>query len=214
MNQSSIVNSKSSIKRGVIMSLFARSGRKKPEQHEFYDIPIGSMIELTDIATFEVSDTGSQTLELVERKKYEATDFLRYMYKLVDGEDVAILGVDKVPDSDEYELARFIIDSEEEFVEDLPDSTVLEFPDPENEAENIPVEFFRDDIIKAQMTVVNAQKLEEYEVELHEYAAEDGTIMSVELCGDWLTFYVGEQIRREDVNIFPAEEEEEYIETY
>ena len=195
------------------MALFDRFKNKKPVRHDLCDIPIGSMIELSDIATFELSDTGSQTFELVARKKYEATDLLRYMYKLVDGEDVVVLGIDKIPDSDEYELARFIIDSEEELVEELPDSIVLEYPDPEDESKTIPVEFSRDEIINAEMTVVNAQTREEYEIELHEYVAEDGIIMSVELCGDWLTFYVGEAIRRQDVNIFPAEEEEEYIET-
>jgi len=202
------------MKEGIIMSLFDRFKSKEPARHELCDIPIGSMVELSDTATFEVSDTGSQTFEVVERKKYEATDFLRYMYKLVDGEDEVILGVEKIPDTDEYELARFVIDSEEKLAEELPDSIVLEYPDPENEEKTIPVEFLRDDVIKADMTIFNAKKREEYEVELHEYTAEDGTIMSVELCGDWLTFYVGGAIRREDVNIFPAEEEEEYIETY
>jgi len=194
------------------MALFDRFKKNKTERHELCDIPIGSMVELSDIATLDVSDTISQTFELIERKKYEADDFLRYMYRLVDDEEEVILGVEKIPDTDEYELARFIIDSEEEIGEELPDSIVLEYTDPENESQTIPVEFILDDIIEANMTIVNEQKMEEYDVELHEYVAEDGTIMSVELCGNWLTFYVGEAISREDVNIFPAEDEEDYIE--
>jgi len=193
------------------MALFGRSKQKKPQRHELCDIPIGSMIELSDTAAFEISDTGSQTLELVERKKYTGTNFLRYMYKLVDNDEEVVLGVDKIPDRDEYEIARFIIDSEDELTEELPDVITLHYDDPENEDEAIEVEFVRDEIIKAQMTVVDAQQLEEYDVELHEYAAENGTLMSVELCGDWLTFYVGNLIRRGEVDIFPAEEEAEYI---
>jgi len=169
------------------------------------------MIELTDAATFETSDTGSQTFELVERKKYEARDFLRYIYKLVDGDDEVILAVDKAPDRDEYELAKFIIDSEEEYVEELPDTIVLNYDDLESPESTISVEFTLDEVIEAEMTVVNAQKMDKYNVQLHEYFAENRTIMSVELCGDWLTFYVGEAIRREDVDIFPGEEETSYM---
>jgi len=171
------------------------------------------MIELTDTTTFEMSDTGSQTFELVERKKYEARDFLRYIYKLVDGDDEVILGVDKVTDRDEYELARFIIDSEEEYVEELPDTIVLNYDDMDAPDNTVSVEFTRDEVIEVEMTVVNAQNMDKYEVQLHEYCAEDSTIMSIELCGDWLTFYVGEAIRREDVDIFPGEEEGEYVTT-
>ena len=75
----------------------------------------------------------------------------------------------------------------------------------------ISVEYSRQEIVPAEMTVVNAQELEEYDAELHEYTNEDEGMMSVELCGDWLTFYVGGVISRGDVNIYPAEEEEEYI---
>lgn len=196
------------------MPFFRRLNNRETERHELCDIPIGSMIELSDIATFEVSESGSQTFELIERKKYEATDFLHYMYRLVDGEDEVVLGVDKIPDKNEYELARFIIDSEEEFVEELPDRIVLEYLEPESESETISVKFFREEIIEAKMTVTNVQKKEEYEIELHDYSAEDGTMMFVEKCSDWLTFYVGEIINRSDVEIFPAEEDEEYIETY
>jgi hypothetical protein len=53
--------------------------------------------------------------------------------------------------------------------------------------------------------------LQTFEVELHEYANPDGGLMSVESCGSWLTFYVGELISRSDVNIYPSEEEAEYI---
>jgi len=194
------------------MPLFKRSKEKKTPRHELCDIPIGSMIELTDAATFETSDTGSQTFELVERKKYEAQDFLRYMYKLVDGDDEVILGVEKVPDANEYELARFIIDGEEEYTEELPDTIVLNYDDPETPDETTSVEYTRDEIIDAEMTVVTAQSMDKYEVRLHEYFSEDDSIMSVELCGEWLIFHVGEAMRREDVDIFPGEEEEEYME--
>ena len=194
------------------MPLFRRSQEKKTQRHELCDIPIGSMIELTDAATFEMSDTGSQTFELVERKKYEAQDFLRYMYKLVDGDDEVILGVEKVPDTDEYELARFIIDGEEEYVEELPDTIALNYDDPEAPDETVSTEYIRDEIIDAEMTVVTAQSMDKYDAQIHQYFSEDDTIMSVELCGDWLTFYVGEAIRRENVDIFPGEEEEEYME--
>ena len=62
-----------------------------------------------------------------------------------------------------------------------------------------------------KMTVVNAQTLDEYDVELHEYANEDEELMCVEHCGNWLTFYVGALIAQPDVNVYPAEEEAEYI---
>ena len=47
---------------------------------------------------------------------------------------------------------------------------------------------------------------EEYkDIELQEYSAEDGTLLSAELWESWFTFYIGELIARTDVNIFPVE---------
>ena len=54
------------------MALFRRKSRDaKPKRHELLDIPLGSMIELSDQTTFEISDAASRTFELTERKKYE-----------------------------------------------------------------------------------------------------------------------------------------------
>lgn len=194
------------------IGLFSRKSREKPpERHELLDIPIGSMIELSDPITFETSGTLSRTFELTDRKKYEGSELLRYMYLLEDKDVVVVLGVDRVGNTDEYEISRWIIDSEEELDEDLPDSITLHYPHPDDEEVEISVEYARQEIISAQMTVVNEQELEEYDAELHEYTNEDGRLMSVELCGDWLTFYVGALISQSDVNIYPAEEEAEYI---
>ena len=59
------------------------------------------------------------------------------------------------------------------------------------------------------MTVVNILEMETFDTELHEYTSEDDEMMSVELVGNWLTFYVGESISLSDVNIYPAEDDEE-----
>ena len=96
------------------MALFGRSKEKKPRRHELLDIPIGSMIELSDPITFETSEAVSRTFELIERKKYEGRALLRYMYFLEDEDDQVVLGVDRIGNTDEYELSRWIIDSEEE----------------------------------------------------------------------------------------------------
>jgi len=192
------------------MQLFKRKKDKdKPQRHELHDVPIGSMIELSDTTTFALEEESTQTFELRAYKKYEAECFLRYMYQLVNDEEV-ILGVNADPSTGEYELARFVINSEEEFTEPLGDTIVMEFDDPENEGETVQIEYIRDDIINTKMTVVTADGSEEYhDVELQEYTAEDGTLLSVELWESWFTFYIGEIIERADVNVFPMEPEEE-----
>ena len=188
------------------MRLFKRKKEgSKPQRHELCDIPVGSMIELSDTTTFALEEKATQTFELKAYKKYEGEGFLRYMYQLVDEEEV-ILGVNMDPDSDECQLARFVIDSEEEFAEALGDTIMMEFDDPENEGETVQVEYSRDNIISVKMTVVAAEETEEYDdIELQEYSAEDGSILSVELWESWFTFYIGELIERADVNVFPIE---------
>ena len=195
------------------MGLFRRKSRDdKPKRHELLDIPLGSMIELSDPITFEISDAASRTFELTERKKYEGQSLLRYMYRLEDEDEVVVLGVDRIGGTNEYELSRWIIDGEEELDEDLPDVITLHYPDPDDEDEEISVEYERQEIAPAEMTVVNLLEMETFEAELHEYTSEDDEMMSVELVGNWLTFYVGESISLSDVNIYPAEDdEEEYL---
>ena len=199
------------------MALFRKSRNKKPERHELLEIPIGSMIELSDSVTFEMSDAPTRTFELVERKKYEGDVMLRYMYILEDDGEQVVLGVDRVGGTDEYELSRWIIDDEEE-VEDteeaddvLGDNITLHYPDPEDDEAEIDVEYVRQESVQVTMTVVNDEEMNEYDAELYEYTNEDDGLMSVELCGTWLTFYVGQFIARTDVQIYPAEEEAEYI---
>ena len=58
----------------------------------------------------------------------------------------------------------------------------------------------------ATLTLTNAEREEKFEVELHEYANDNDEYMSIELCGDWLTFYVGVLITRSDIEIYPAME--------
>lgn len=195
------------------MALFGRKSRDtKPKRHELLDIPLGSMIELSDSTTFEMSDAASRTFELTERKKYEGGSLLRYMYRLEDEDELVILGVDRIGGTNEYEISRWIIDGEEELSEDLPDTITLHYPDPDDEDVEILVEYVRQEIAPAEMTVVNVLEMETFEAELHEYTSEDDEMMSVELVGNWLTFYVGESISLSDVNIYPAEDdEEEYI---
>ncbi len=234
------------------MGLFARKRKtQQPNRHELVEIPIGSMIELTDPTTFETSDTPSRTFELIERKKYEGEGLMRFMYTLKDGNEVVILGVDQIGGTDEFEVTRWIIDSEEEIDNgggspededddedeyyfdddddddagfiidegggdsessaDLPDSITLHYTDPDDEDLEFSVEYLRQVVTPANMTVANLKTLEEYDVELHDYNAEEGGLMCVEHCGNWLTFYVGELISQSDVNVYPAEEEAEYI---
>jgi len=191
------------------MRLFKRKKEKSARRHELCDIPIGSMIELSDTTTFALEEKETQTFELKAYKKYEAQGLLRYMYQLVNDEEV-IFGVNMDPDTGEYDLGRFVIDSEEEFTEPLGDSIVIEFDDPENEDEAVEVEYVRNDIINTKMTIISPDGSEEYhDVELHDYSADDGTILSVELWESWFTFYLGETIERADVNVFPVEPEEE-----
>ena len=100
------------------MRLFKRKkDEDTPQRHELCDIPVGSMIELSDTTTFALEEKVTQTFELKAYKKYEAEGFVRYMYQLVDDEEEVILGVNMAPDTGEYELARFVIDSEEEVEE-------------------------------------------------------------------------------------------------
>ena len=192
------------------MALFRRKSREaKPKRHELVDIPLGSMIELSDPITFEISDAASRTFELTERKKYEGSSLLRYMYCLKDEDEVVVLGVDRIGGTNEYEVSRWIIDGEEELDEDLPDVITLHYPDPDEEDAETSVEYVRDEIVPAQMTVVKPLEMETYDAELHEYTSEDDEMMSVELVGNWLTFYVGESISLSEVNIYPAEDDEE-----
>jgi hypothetical protein len=192
------------------MRLFRRKKEKeKPQRHELCDIPIGSMIELSDTTTFALEEKPTQTFELKAYKKYEADGFLRYMYQLVNDEEI-IMGVNMDPSTKEFELARFVIDSEEEFAEPLGDSIVMDFNDPENEGETIQVEYVRNNIVNTKMTVVTSEGTEEYnDVELQEYLADDGTILTAELWESWFTFYIGESIEKADVNVFPMEPTEE-----
>ena len=194
------------------MALFRRKSRdEKSKRHELLDIPLGSMIELSDSITFEISDAASRTFELTERKKYEGSSLLRYMYRLEDEDEVVILGVDRIGGTNEYEMSRWIIDGEEELDEDLPDVITLHYPDPDDEDSEVSVEYVRQEVVPMEMTVVNPLEMETFEAELHEYTSEDDEMMSVELVGNWLTFYVGELISLSDVNIYPAEDEAEYM---
>ena len=56
------------------------------------------------------------------------------------------------------------------------------------------------------LTLTNAEGEEKFDVELHEYASDNDEYMSIELCGDWLTFYVGVLITQSDITIYPAME--------
>ena len=191
-------------------SLFGRrkdTEPKKPERHELVDIPIDSMIELSDIITYEETGDTSHAFKLVIRKKYEGDSLRRYMYHARDAEEEVVLGVDHVAGTaDEYEISRWIVDDECELADPLPDYMTLYFPDPENEDEDIAVEYSRQDIVPATLTVTDAEGEEKFDVELHEYANGEDEFMSIELCGDWLTFYTGVLITRSDIEIYPAME--------
>ncbi|MXV75164.1 hypothetical protein F4Z99_12950 [Candidatus Poribacteria bacterium] len=180
---------------------------KKPERHELVDIPIDSMIELSDIITYEETGDTSHAFKLVTRKKYEGASLRRYMYHILDAEEEVVLGVDHVAGTtDEYEISRWIVDDECELADPLPDYMTLYFPDPDNEEEDIAVEYSRQDVVPATLTVTDAEGEEKFDVELHEYANGDDEFMSIELCGDWLTFYTGVLITRSDIEIYPAME--------
>lgn len=189
------------------MKLFKRKKEEgKNQRSELCDIPIGSMVELTDLTTFVLEEEATPTFELIEYKKYEADRFLRYMYHLISNDDEVILGVDVDVALNEYNVARFVIDSEEEFTEPLGDTIVMEFEDPENNGEIVPVRYERNNIVNTKMTIVTSEGLEEYEdVEIQDYSAEDGTILMVELWDSIFTFFIGESMERSSVNVFPME---------
>ncbi|HGE72568.1 TPA: hypothetical protein ENX78_17135 [Candidatus Poribacteria bacterium] len=190
------------------MRIFKRKKDEFVPKNEFFDIPVGSIIELSDMATFNLEDRTSQSFEVRGYKKYEADGFLRYMYDLIDGEEI-ILGVDVDPSTKDFQLARFVINSEEEWTEPLGDTIVMDFEDPENENEIITVEYYRDNIINTKMTTVNSEGSEEYyDIELQDYSAEDGSILMVELWESYFTFYVGEPLEKGDVNVFPINPDE------
>ena len=177
------------------MRLFKRKKeQKEPPRQEFCDIPIGSMVELSDPTTFALEEKVTKTYEVKAYKKYEAKGFLRYLYQLFEEEEV-ILGVDVDPDTYEYDLARFVIDSEEEFTEPLGDTILMEFDDPDNEGKTIPVEYSRNSVYNTNMTVVTPDGVEEHP--------------DVELQDNWFTFYLGEAIEKTEANVFPIKVDEE-----
>ena len=191
-------------------SLFGRrkdAESKKPIRHELVDIPLDSMIELSDLITYEETGDTSHAFKLVIRKKYEGDSLRRYMYHVRDAEEEVVIGVDHIAGTkDDYEISRWVVDDECELGDPLPDAMTLYFPDPENENENIAVEYNRQDVVPATLTLTNAEGEEKFDVELHEYANDDDEYMSIERCGDWLTFYIGILITRSDIEIYPAME--------
>ncbi|RKU31946.1 hypothetical protein C6497_00320 [Candidatus Poribacteria bacterium] len=193
-------------------SLFGKQKEKEdktPLKNELVDISINSMIELSDLTTYEETGDTSHAFKLVTRKKYEGEALLRYMYHIKDAEEEVILGVDHIPGTkDEYETSRWIVDGEQELGDPLPDVMTLFYPNPDNEEEEIGVEYTRQEIISAKLTVTDVQGKEEFQTELHEYITENEELMSIELCGDWLTFYVGLPILPSDVEVYPAIETE------
>jgi hypothetical protein len=191
------------------MRLFKRKKEEKFEpKNEFFDIPVGSMIELSDMATFNLEDKITQNFEVKGYKKYEAKGFLRYMYDLIDGEEI-ILGVDAEPGAEDFLVARFVISSEEKLTEPLGDTIVMDFEDPENNGEIIKVEYYRESIVSTTMTTVNADGSEEYyDIELQDYSSEDGSILMVELWESYFTFYLGDPLEKGNVNVFPINPDE------
>ena len=183
------------------MALFGRKGERslfgkrkdadarKPERHELVDIPIDSMIELSDIITYEETGDTSHAFKLVTRKKYEGEALRRYMYHIRDSAEEVVVGVDHVAGTKEdYEISRWIVDDECEIGDPLPDEMTLYFPDPDNEQADLAVEYSRQDVVPATLTVTDAEGEGKFEVEIHEYIAGEDEFMSIELCGDWLTF--------------------------
>ena len=190
------------------MALFGKrkeSDEKKPERHELVDIPIESIIELSDITTYQETGNTSHAFTLHTRKKYVGEALLRFMYHIQAVEGELVVGVDHIAGTkDEYDVSRWIVDGEQELGDPLPDEMTLYYPDPDNEDEEIEVVYYRQEIVPAKLTVTDAQKQEEFEVELHEYVSDNDELMSIELCGNWLTFYVGILLSREDIEIYPA----------
>lgn len=180
---------------------------KKSERHELVDIPLDSMIELSDIITYEETGDTSHAFKLAIRKKYEGDSLRRYMYHIRDAEEEVVIGVEHIAGTKgDYEISRWIVDYECELGDPLPDVMTLYFPDPENENEDIAVEYNRQDVVPATLTLTNAEGEEKFDVELHEYVSDNDEYMSIECCGDWLTFYVGILITRSDIEIYPAME--------
>ncbi len=178
---------------------------KKSERHELVDIPIESIIELSDLTTYQETGDTSHAFTLYTRKKYEGDGLLRYMYHIKAVEGELVVGVDHIAGTkDEYEVSRWIVDGEQELEDPLPDEMTLYYPDPDNEGEEIAVVYNRQEVVSAKLTVTDAQGKEEFEAELHEYINDNEELMSVELCGNWLTFYVGILISRSDIEIYPA----------
>jgi len=190
------------------MRLFKKKA-KKLQRDELHDIPVGSMVELSDTTTFALEEKTSQTYEMKEYKKYEGNGFLRYMYHLVSSDDEAILGVDVNSALGEYSLARFVIDSEEEFSDPLGDTIVMDFDNPENEGETVSVEYVRKSITNTNLIIVTSEGREEYEdVEIQDYLADDDTLLMVELWDSIFTFFLGESIETASVNVYPMAEKE------
>ncbi len=189
-------------------SLFSKrkeEDTKKPERHELVDIPINSIIELSDLTTYQETGDTSHAFTLYTIKKYEGNGLLRYMYHIKDVEGELVVGVDQIAGTkDEYEISRWVVDGEQELGDPLPDEMTLYYPDPDNEDEEIAVEYHRQEIVPTKLTVTDVQNKEEFEAELHEYISENEELMSIELCGNWLTFYVGILITRSDLEIYPV----------
>ncbi|MCY4403403.1 MAG: hypothetical protein OXD54_12565 [Candidatus Poribacteria bacterium] len=178
---------------------------KKPERHELIDIPIESIIELSDLTTYQDTGNTSHAFTLYKRKKYEGEALLRYMYHARDVDDEIVVGVDHIAGTqDQYEVSRWVVDGEQELGDPLPDEMTLYYPDPDNEDEEIALVYNRQEIVPAKLTVTDAQGKEEFKAELHEYITENDELMSIELCGNWLTFYVGLLITRSDLEIYPV----------
>ena len=178
---------------------------KKPERHELVDIPINSIIELSDITTYQDTGDTSHAFTLSTRKKYEGDGLLRYMYHVQDVEGELVVGVDHIAGTkDDYEISRWIVDGEQELGDPLPDEMTFYYPDPDSEDEEIAIVYNRQEIVSAKLTATDAQRQEEFAAELHEYISDNEELMSIELCGDWLTFYVGSLISRSDIEIYPA----------
>ena len=189
-------------------SLFGKrkeEDNKKQERHELVDIPIESIIELSDLTTYQDTGNTSHAFTLYKRKKYEGEALLRYMYHARDVDDEIVVGVDHIAGTQEqYEISRWIVDGEHELGDPLPDEMTLYYPDPDNGDEEIAVEYHRQEIVPAKLTVTDAQGKEEFKTEIHEYITKNDELMSIELCGNWLTFYVGLLISRADLEIYPA----------
>ena len=104
-----------------------------------------------------------------------------------------------------FEVVREV---EEEFNEPLPSRIRMNFEDPET-GESEEVEYERRGVIEAHMTYLDPDVREEYDVEIHDYLAEDGTILMVEISGNWVTYFLGEPISLNDVTVYPKGKGEE-----